>query len=168
MSKKNYNVVLNSNFCTFDSAGNTNSNKNYYIDWSSILPDKKFKLTFSFISKTCIINTLVQIPIITIDFLNQANNYKCQQSSTTYQATSSNILGLIFPSYLLSANSPFSFLRADKDYNTPIYLSRPRQNYFNVSMINNNNPPVLWVDESAPTPLDFPAYVLILSFEECE
>ena len=162
---KNYNVVINSSYCTTDSSGNTTSNKNYYIDWSSILPDKKFKLTFSFISEACIINTLVQIPIITIDFLNQANIDICQ---TTYQATSSNILGLIFPSYLLSANSPFTFLRADKDYNTPIYLSRPRQNYFNVRMVNNNNPPTLWVDESTPTPLDFPAYVLILSFEECE
>ena len=161
---KNYNVVINSNYCTTDSAGNTNSNKNYYIDWSSILPYKKFKLTFSFISEACIINTLVQIPIITIDFLNQANIDICQ---TTYQATSSNILGLIFPSYLLNANAPFTFLRADKDYNNPIYLSRPSKNYFNVSMINNNNPPALWVDES-PTPLDFPAYVLILSFEECD
>ena len=37
---KNYNVVLNSTFCTKDSISNTNTNKNYYIDWSAVLPDK--------------------------------------------------------------------------------------------------------------------------------
>ncbi len=125
MSKKIFNVVINSSYCTTDSSGNTFSNKNYYIDWSSILPDKNFKLTFSFISESCQINTLVQIAIITIDFLNQANINICQP---TYQATSSNILGLVFPAYLLSVNAPYTFLRADKNYNNPIYLSRPRQN----------------------------------------
>ena len=90
---KNYNVVLNNNYCTTDSAGNANTNKSYYIDWSAILPDKNFKLTFSFISETNVIKTLIDIPIITIDFLNQGNIDICQP---TYQATSSNILGLIF------------------------------------------------------------------------
>ena len=67
----------------------------------------------------------------------------------------------------MNATTPYTFLRADKNYNNPIYLSRPRQNLFNVRMINNNNPPALWVGEST-TPQDFPAYVLILSLEECD
>ena len=66
----------------------------------------------------------------------------------------------------MSVNVIYTFLRADKNYNNPIYLSRPRQNYFNVRMINNNNPPTVWLDESIPAQ-DFPAYVLILSSEEC-
>ena len=65
---KNYNVVLNPNYCTTDTAANTTSNKNYYIDWSAILPDKNFKLTFSFISEGSTILNLINIPIITIDF----------------------------------------------------------------------------------------------------
>jgi len=68
---KNYNVVLNSTFCTSDSISNTNINKNYYIAWSAVLPDKNFKLTFSFISECDTITSLARIPLITIDFLNQ-------------------------------------------------------------------------------------------------
>ena len=37
------------------------------------------------------------LPIITIDFLNQGNIDICQP---TYQTTSSNILGLIYPTIL--------------------------------------------------------------------
>ena len=109
------------------------------------------------------IKTLVYIPIITIDFLNQGNIDICQ---TTYQATSSNILGLIFPTYLDPTNHN-AYFRADRNDNNPVYLSRPRQNYFHVRIVNNANPPILWVDE-AGTPLDLKSCVLILSFEECE
>ena len=69
MSRKNYNVVLNSNFCTIDTQTNVVNNKNYYIDWSAVLPDKNFKLTFSFISDANVISDLLFVPIITIDFL---------------------------------------------------------------------------------------------------
>ena len=96
MSKKNYNVVLNSQYCTFDTSGNEITNKNYYVDWSAILPDKNFKLTFSFVSEVNFINLLTEIPIISIDFLNMANIIRSNQSSTSYQAISSNILGLVF------------------------------------------------------------------------
>ena len=163
---RNYNVVLNSTFCTTDTAGNVNTNKNYYIDWSAILPYKNFKLTFYFISETNTIKILLNIPIITIDFLNQGKQVASQQSLTSYQATSSNILGLIFPTYLDPTNHN-AYFRADKNFNNPIYLSRPRENNFNVRIVNNANPPILWVDE-AGTPLDLKSYVLILSFEECD
>ena len=85
MSRKNYNVVVNSTLCTPDSIANATNNKNYYIDWSAILPDKNFKLSFSFISEEPTILNLINIPIITIDFLKQANIDICQ---STYQATS--------------------------------------------------------------------------------
>ena len=163
---KNYNVVLNSTFCTSDSISNTNTNKNYYIDWSSVLPDKNFKLTFSYISECDTITSLARIPLITIDFLNQGKQVASQQSLTSYQATSSNILGLIFPTYLDPTNHN-AYFRAEKNFNNPIYLSRPRQNNFNVTIINNNNPPTEWVDND-PTPQPLASYVLILSFEECE
>lgn len=163
MSKKNYNIVLNSQYCTTDSLTNLVTNKFYYIDWSAILPDKNFKLTFSFISESNYVQTLIAIPIVTIDFLNQGNIDICQP---TYQATSSNILGLIFPTYL-DPNAHWAYFRADKNFNNPIYLSRPRQNYFNVQINDNNKPPALWIDDAA-IPLPMAHYVLILSFEECE
>ncbi len=164
MSRKNYNVVLNSNYCTTDTAANFNTNKNYYIDWSAILPDKNFKLSFTFISEANLIKTLIDIPIITIDFLNQGNVDICQ---TTYQATSSNILGLIFPTYLNPTDFN-AYFRADKNFNQPIYLSRPRQNNFNVKVISNSNPPLLWLDDDQLLDVPLAPYVLILSFEECD
>ena len=39
MSRKNYNVVLNSTFCTSDTSTNVVADRNYYIDWSAALPD---------------------------------------------------------------------------------------------------------------------------------
>ena len=161
---KNYNVVLNSQYCTTDSSANLNTDKNYYIDWSAILPDKNFKLTFSFISESNYITDFKDLAIVTIDFLNQGNIDICQQ---TYQATSSNILGLLFPTYL-DPNAHLAYFRADKNFNNPIYLSRPRQNNFNVKIVDNNNPPLPWLDDNLTTPAAFANYVLILSFEECE
>jgi hypothetical protein len=107
---KNYNVVLNSQYCTTETSGNVNSDKNYYIDWSAVLPDKNFKLTFSFISENNVVTFFGLLPIITINFLNQGNIDICQSS---YQATSSNILGLIYPTNL-DPNTHYTYFRADK------------------------------------------------------
>ena len=134
---KNYNVVLNSQFSTTDTLTNDTVNKNYYIDWSAFLPDKKFKLTFTFMSETNIITQLNAIPLVTINFLNQANINICQPQ---FQATSSNILGMLFCTYL-NPTSQLAYFRADKNFNQPIYLSRPSENNFNVRVINNDNPP---------------------------
>ena len=75
-------------------------------------------------------------------------------------------MGLIYP-INLDSTANLAYFRADKNFNNPIYLSRPIQNYFNIRINNNNNPPDYWVDD-ATTPVDLPQYVLILSFEECE
>ncbi len=158
-----YNVVLNSQYSTTETLTNDTVNKNYYIDWSAILPDKNFKLTFSFMSETNTITQLNAIPLITIDFLNQANIVLCQSK---YQATSSNILGMVFCTYL-NPTSSLAYFRADTNFNNPIYLSRPRQNNFNVRVINNDNPPAFWTDDN-PSLFTLGSYVLILSFEECD
>ena len=47
---RSYNIVVNSNFCTSGTSGNANNNKNYYIDWTSVMPKGRYELTFSFIS----------------------------------------------------------------------------------------------------------------------
>jgi hypothetical protein len=157
-----YNVVVNSNLCTPETAGNSKTNKNYYIDWSSILPQGEFELTFSFISENNVIHTFLNLPILYVDFLSQANIDICQAS---YQATSSTLLGLVFPTNL-DPNTHYAYLRADKNFNPPIYLAnRPYANNFNISILNNSNPPTNWLDDSSPTPQDLGSYVLIFHFK---
>ena len=159
---KMYNVILNSTYCTADTVLNTVNNKNYYIDWSAVLPDKNFRLTFSFVSEVNYIDTLTEIPMVSIDFLNQGNVNICQQK---YQSTKSNILGIVFPINIDQTNK-HAYFRADQSFNPPVYLARPRNNNFNVQIISNNNPPDLWLDDAIlPDPIA--NYVLILSFEEC-
>lgn len=162
-SKPTYNIVLNSNFCTTATSANVNTNKEYYIDWSAILPNKKFKLSFSFISEGCYITNFTLLPIITSDILTPANIDACQSS---YQASSSTILGLVFPTYL-DPNAHIAYFRSDKNFNNEVYTPRPFSNNFNVKIQTNGNPPALWLDDAA-VPADFPQYVLILSFEECD
>ena len=91
---QSYNVVVNSNFCTPETTANPNANKNYYIDWSAILPQGEYELTFSFMSEVVNITTFLNLPMIYVDFLSQANIDFCQAS---FQAPSSNLLGLVFP-----------------------------------------------------------------------
>ena len=162
-SKPTYNIVLNSNFCTAASVVNTNSNKEYYVDWSAILPNKKFKLSYSFISEGCYITTFTSLPIISTNLLTSANIIQTQAS---FQSTSSSVLGLVFPTYL-DPNAHIAYFRNDKNFNNEVYTSRPFSNNFYVKIQTNANPPAFWVDQTL-IPEDFPQYVLILSFEECD
>jgi len=159
---KSYNIVVNSNFCTSATAGNLNSDKDYYIDWTSVLPQGEYELTFSFISEaTDTINVLNNIPLVYIDFLSQANIDAVQPG---FQATTSQFLGMLYPT-LIHPASDSSFLRAEQSSNNPIFLvNRPYSNKFRVQILNNANPPVAWVDDATiPSP---PApYVMNLHFK---
>ena len=158
---QSFNVVVNSNLCTPETNLNTNTNKNYYIDWSAILPQGEFELTFSFISEVNTINTFQYLPLIYVDFLSQAEINICQAS---YQATSSNFLGLVYPTNL-DPNAHLGYLRADKNFNQPIYLvNRPYLNNFNIRILNNQANPSNWVDDTSPTPLDLSSYVIVFHF----
>jgi hypothetical protein len=159
---QSYNVVVNSNLCTPDTAGNPNTNKNYYIDWSAILPQGEFELTFSFISEVNVIHTFLNLPMIYVDFLSQANIDLCQAS---FQATSSNLLGLVFP-INIDPNPHYAYLKADKNFNQPIYLvNRPYSNNFNIRILNNSNPATSWLDDTSPTPQDLGQYVIVFHFK---
>lgn len=159
---QSYNVVVNSNLCTPETAGNFNTDKNYYIDWTAILPQGEFELTFSFISEGNIISTFLNLPVIYVDFLSQANIDACQSS---YQATSSTILGLVFPTNI-DPNTHLAYLRADKNFNQPIYLvNRPYSNNFNIQILNNSVPPTKWLDDASPNTFDIGQYVLIFHFK---
>ena len=157
---QSFNVVVNSNLCTPETAGNANTNKNYYIDWSSILPQGEYELTFSFMSEVVNITAFLNLPMIYVDFLAQAHINSCQAS---FQATSSNFLGFAFPT-VIDPVTHYAYLRADKNSNQPIYLvNRPYSNNFNISILNNSNPATSWLDDSA-TPADISSYVIVFHF----
>jgi hypothetical protein len=157
---KSYNVVVNSTFCTSDTALNLNSNKNYYIDWSAILPQGEYELTFSFISEGNTIANFVQLPLIYADFLSQANVDAVQSG---FQGNSSNLLGTIFP-INLDPNAHICFFRADSKFNPPIFLAnRPYSNNFNIKVLSNDNPATPWIDEATMS-ASIGAYVMILHF----
>lgn len=157
----NYNVIVNSKFCTTATAGNAVNDKSYYIDWSSILPQGEYELSFNFLSEGNAVDTLPSLPIISIDFLAQGYIELCRPS---YQATSSNILGFVYPLGFHPATNQV-FFRAEKYSNNPVFLvNRPYNNEFRVQILNNDNPPIPWVDQAA-VPVSMAPYVLNLSFK---
>lgn len=158
---KSYNIVLNSFFCTSDTLGNLTSDKNYYIDWSSIMPKGEYELTFSFIAEGNYITTQATLPLIYIDFLTAS---KVNATQTGFQASSSTFLGNVYSTYL-DPNAHICYYRADQAFNNPIFLSnRPYDNLFNVKIVTNDNPPVPWVDQ-ATIPVTMGPYVLNLHFK---
>jgi len=160
---RSYNIVLNSNFCTSGTSGNLNTDKNFYIDWSSVMPRGSYELSFSFISKAAdAITTLGNLPLIYVDFLSQANIDAPQPG---FQATASQFLGMVFP-IIIHQPTDSSILRAEINSNNPIYLvNRPFNNEFRVQVVNGNNPSVPWVDDTPVTPVSLPSYVLNLHFK---
>jgi len=158
---QSFNVVINSNFCTTETAGNATNDKNYYIDWTSILPQGEYQLSFSFIAEGNQLTTLPTVPLIYIDFLTQG---KIDAVQPSYQATSSNFLGMVYPIVFHNATN-YNYFRADIQSNNPIYLSnRPYTNNFRVQILTNDNPPVPYVDQTA-APVSIAPYVLNLHFK---
>lgn len=142
------NVVFNSNYKT----SGTNSNANYYIDWSAILqPNTKYLLQWT--------------------YLGQVNTFNNPKLAGLYM----NIIGENYTSSTSGAPLSLNFgnlfegnigLYATINDNTPILLnSRPTNNYVNIQILTNDNPPVEWTDNAAiPVP---PAnYILTLTFSE--
>lgn len=155
---KSYTVVINSLYST---SGAVNTNKQYYIDWSSIMPKGEYELKFSYVGEGNVIPSLSSLPLIYCDFLSAANVDAVQ---TGFQATSSLFLGCVFPQ-TINVNNHTAYFRADQNFNSPIYLAnRPYNNDFNISILTNDNPPVPYVDENSPTPSSIGSYVLVMNF----
>lgn len=143
------NVIFNSNYKT----SGTNSNANYYMDWSAILKSNtKYLLQWTYVSQA---NTLTtpKIPSVYINIYGE--NY----SASTQGAPTSNNMGALFVG---------SALYATTNDNTPILINdRPSNNYVNIQILTNDNPPVEWTDNSAiPVPPN--NYILTLTFSECK
>jgi hypothetical protein len=159
---RSYNIVINSNFCTSGTSANANSDKNYYIDWSAVMPKGSYELTFSFLSKTAdTITVLGNLPLVYVDFLTQGNIDATQPG---FQASASTFLGMLFPTITHGATDS-SILRAEQLTNSPIFLvNRPWNKEFRVQILNGANPPVAWVDDAA-IPQPMPSYIMNLHFK---
>lgn len=163
MVKQIFNVIVNPLNCTLESSINDNSDKSYFIDWSARMPQGKYRLSFTFISEGNKVQTLTSIPVVYCDLASSSNSIYPQ--SAVYPNT--NVLGTLFPT-LMDSNAHISCFRADLNSNPPIYLSnRPYNNLFNVQILNNNVPPLEYLDEST-IPANIGMYMLTLHFELLE
>ncbi len=142
------NVIFNSNYKT----SGTNSDANYYIDWSAILQnDKKYLLQWTYLGQ---LNTITDAKIATLNMNIYGENY----TSSTSGATTTFNFGNLFAGNV--------GLYSTINDNTPILLnSRPTNNYVNVKILTNDNPPIEWTDNTAiPEPPN--NYILTLTFSE--
>ena len=145
-----YNIVLNS---TNISSGIA-VNGMHCFDWT-VLPDCKYKLTFSFMSGPQNLLAYPSIPCLFVD-LGQTTYYTNTLNSVNAKTT--QFLGTLLPN-LVSGNSYFS---TNREANTILYLlNRPSNNQFNVRILNNingNN----WLDLNGNTITN---YILTLTLE---
>jgi hypothetical protein len=146
-----YNVVLNS--LNKESSSISTCNATYIFDWG-VLPDKKFKMRYNFVSSN-IDATNIKIALLSLD-LGQTM-YK--NSSLKVQGQNTLNVGVLIPYNVTSK----SYLYADRNTNQPITMNRPRNNQFRVEITTNDVVPISWSDSTSAIPL---SYVLILSFEE--
>ena len=156
---KSYTVLLNSQACNLQTVGNTYDAKGYTIDWSAIMPQGEYNLTFSFMAEVNDVSTGPNnIPLIFATFMPSSNNYQVHQGVTAH---SSRVLGFLKP-YNTTTTSYYS---ADVNTNPSIYLkSRPYLNDFAINIMDNLEPANVFLD-NAPVPASMNTYILILRFE---
>jgi hypothetical protein len=145
-----YNFILHSDI----GGGSSVANETFFIDWN-ILPESRYKLTFSFTSSTLTIATTFDA-ILYIPELGCRNNITCMPA-TGSMAYNAGYVGI------LRNYSATTYLETNITDNPPSYLrSRPSDKIINVKIIQN-----LSTTETAYTPL--PArYTLVLSFEQLD
>ena len=143
------------NFVLFSSIGDgTVANKSFFVDWS-ILPESRYKLTFSFASST-LINSTTYEAMLFINEIGCSNNIVCMGP---YGSTANNagFIGII------RDNINLGFLSTNLTDNPPSYLrGRPTANQITVK-INRNYADV----ETDYDPLP-EKYTLILSLEQLD
>ena len=145
-----FNFILHSDIGT----STTVASESFFVNWK-ILPESRYKLTFSFTSSTLTIATAFDA-ILYIPQLGCTNNITCM-SSTGSTAYSAGYIGF------LRNYSATTYLETNIMDNPPSYLrSRPSDNLITVHIHQN-----LSTTETAYTPLPT-RYTLILSFEQLD
>ena len=144
-----YNFILHS-----DIGSGTVADKFFFVDWS-ILPESRYKLTFSFVSST-LANATTYEAMLYINELGCSSNIICMgpYGSTAYNA---GFIGVIYDS------SNHEYFSTSVNDNPPSYLrGRPTTNQINVKIHRNNS-----IIDTDYTPLPT-KYTLILSLEQLE
>lgn len=157
-SKRIVNVILNSNNAI---SGSTNSNANYFVDWSAILKlNTPYKLHFTYVGQSNVLTAASKLAQVQVNFLME--NY-FNKTNNTIGVPKTFTIGVLRSAYL---NGTINNLYAGDNDNPPIYLeNRPLNNNFNVSVLTNDATPVEWKDNAA-TPVVNNNYILTLSFQE--
>ena len=149
---KCYNVVLDSNseYISFLS----NSANSYIVNWDALMPDKAYKVSFSFITSTEAA-TDVNLMGIMVD-LGCNNTYV---SNDAQSMSTSNFLGFAE----LKDSTNFHYYYANQTTNPPIYISRrPSTSPLMVQLTNGVN-----CLSAYSTPY-VNMYILTLHFEEID
>jgi len=151
--KKSFKVIFNSNDKV---AGSTNSNANYYIDWSAILKDnQEYSMSWSYEGQA---NTFTENTKIATVNINLFGNIFNASGTFINGAINSTNIGVLIQNQ--------GGLYGDINFNTPIHFnSRPNNNNVNIQILNNDSPPTDWVDNDDPI-LGPNHYILILNFIE--
>jgi hypothetical protein len=151
MVKKIYNVILDSVYPYI--AGATPSSNQYYVNWAGIMPDKAYKVSFSFNSAYTTISQGIMCCLNV--------NLGCNDTfAYNNNLTTSNILGVI--PQLYESNTVRRFV-CDITSNPPIYIScRPTVNQITVLFQNGTD------NNSVFNSPAMTNYILILSFEEMD
>lgn len=145
---KCYNVVLDSTLAY--SGGATLATLNYFVNWAAIMPNKPYKVTFSFVSAVALLTGTVVMGI-------KANLGTNMVFAPEDGATPSSL-------YLGTAHSSdmaaLHYMNASFQDNPPLYINeRPNQNLLTI-LLTNGATNLLY---TTPNPAE---YVLILNFEE--
>jgi hypothetical protein len=160
------NVVLNSN----NKASGTNNQATYYMDWSSILKDNtQYYLHFTYMGCANTI-TGTKLALVYADF--QTSNKL--NSATQNGASSTQFLGCLKSIVLVGGTSNTGYLQAEDNTIVPTFLeSRPTNNQFTITVLDNASPPALYLDNTpvavgppATQPVPNGNYVRVLSFRE--
>ena len=149
--KKSFKVIFNSNDKV---AGSTNSNAQFYIDWSAILKDnQEYSMSWSFDGQA---NTFTADSKIATVNINLFSNIFIASGTFINGAINSTNIGVLIQNQ--------GGLYGDINFNTPIHFnSRPTNNNVNIQILNNDHPPTEWADDVPAPPNN---YILILNFIE--
>ena len=151
--KKSFKVIFNSNDKV---AGSTNSNAQFYIDWSAILKDnQEYSMSWSYEGQA---NTFTENTKIATVNINLFGNIFNASGTFINGAINSTNIGVLIQNQ--------GGLYGDINFNTPIHFnSRPNNNNVNIQILNNDSPPTEWFDNAA-VPVGPNNYILILNFSE--
>jgi hypothetical protein len=151
--KKSFKVIFNSNDKV---AGSTNAKAQFYIDWSAVLKDnQEYSMSWSYEGQANTFTADSKIATLNINLF--ANIYFASGTFINGAINSTNI-GVLIQNQ--------GGLYGDINFNTPIHFnSRPNNNNVNIQILNNDNPPTVWVDNAA-VPVGPSNYILILTFSE--